>query len=304
MPSLRSRIVNAIMLRLPPLLRQDRTIQQERARVEALARRWIRPPRGVRVVPVMAGQAPGEWLDPGQARSGRVLLYLHGGGYTICSPATHRMLTGRLALECRARTLVIDYRLAPEHPFPAALEDTLSAYRWLLDQGIPPGRIAVGGDSAGGGLSLALCVSLRETAEPLPGALYLISPWTDLTFSGESHRTHTGVDPIFHGGTGTTFAPAYTDGHDPADPLISPLFADLRGLPPTLIHVGGDEILLSDSTRLVDKLRLAGVASTLEIWPGMWHVFPMTAEWIPEGAQSIQKIAAFIDTHLPGMAGK
>lgn len=300
MPSLRSRIFKSVILRQRAILRQGRTIQEERAEIEALAKKWIRPPRAVSVLPVTAGGVPAEWVEARKSETQRVILYLHGGGYTICSPATHRGLTGQLALACRARLLVIDYRLAPEHPFPAALEDALSAYRWLLDQGIRPQQIAVGGDSAGGGLTLAAAVSLRAAGEPLPAALFLISPWTDLTFSGESHQTRAKVDPIFRGGGGSTFAPAYADGHDPSDPLISPVFADLHHLPPTLIHVGNDEILLSDSTRLAEKLRTAGGEVTLEIWPGMWHVFPTAAPWIPESVQSIHKIAAFIGEHIPG----
>jgi len=299
MPSLRSRIFKFVILRQWTILRHDRTIQEERAEIEALAKKWIRPPRVVSVREVTAGGIPAEWVESRKSETQRVILYLHGGGYTICSPASHRGLTGQLALACRARLLVIDYRLAPEFPFPAALEDALSAYRWLLDQGISVKQIAVGGDSAGGGLTLATAISLRAAGESLPAALFLISPWTDLTFSGESHQSRAKVDPVFRGGGGSTFAHAYAVNHDPANPLISPVFADLKGLPPALIHVGNDEILLSDSTRLAEKLQTAGVDTSLEIWPGMWHVFPTAAPWIPESVQSIRKIAAFIGEQVP-----
>ncbi len=182
MPSLQSRIFKLIILRQRSILRKGRTIQEERAVVNALAERWIRPPRSVQVTPVTAGGVPSEWVEPRKVRPSRTVLYLHGGGYTICSPATHRGLASQLALACPTRLLVIDYRLAPENTFPAALEDSLAAYRWLLGQGISPRSIAIAGDSAGGGLTLSTAVSLREAGEPLPAALVLLSPWTDLTF--------------------------------------------------------------------------------------------------------------------------
>jgi acetyl esterase/lipase len=200
---------------------------------------------------------------------------------------------------CQARLLAIDYRLAPEHPFPAALEDALSAYHWLLNRGVASQNIAIGGDSAGGGLTLSTTVSLHAAGEPLPAALFLLSPWTDLTFSGESLKTRARVDPVFRGGGGSGFAPAYAKGHDPADPLISPIFADLHGLPPTLIHVGDEEILLSDSTRIAENLKAAGVDTSLEVWCDMWHVFQSAAPWIPEAVQAVAKIGAFTRQHIP-----
>ena len=227
-----------------------------------------------------------------------MVLYLHGGGYTICSPATHRGLAGRIALLAGARLLSVDYRLAPEHPYPAALEDALDAYHWLLAEGIPADRIAIGGDSAGGGLTLATAVSLSAAGEPLPAALFLISPWTDLTFSGESHQTLKKADPIFQGKGGASFAPAYAGKLDPALPLISPLFADLHGLPSTLIQVGSDEILLDDSTRLEEKLKSAGVNVDLQIWEGMWHIFQCFAPWFPEAGQAVNRIGRFIRTQI------
>jgi acetyl esterase/lipase len=207
---------------------------------------------------------------------------------------THRGLVSRLALAGEARVLAIDYRLAPEHPFPSALEDTLAACRWLIAEGIPPERLIIGGDSAGGGLTLATALSLRDAGDPLPAALVCISPWTDLTFSGESVRTRANIDPVLKPHFDGAYTRSYTGEHNPTHPLISPLFADLRGLPPTLIHVGNNEILLSDSTRLEEKMKATGVDVTLEIWEGMWHVFQVFAPYLPEADQSIRKIGAFI----------
>ncbi len=191
---------------------------------------------------------------------------------------------------------MLDYRLAPEHPFPAALEDALTAYRWLLAEGVSPARMAIAGDSAGGGLTLATAVSLREGGDPLPAALALISPWSDLTFSGDTIHTLADVDPVLKV-DGKPLVDYYTAQHNPAAPLISPLFADLHGLPPLFIQVGSDEILLNDSTRLAEKARLAGVDVTLEVWKGMWHVFQVFAPYVPEAQKAIEQMAAYIEAH-------
>jgi len=299
MPSLRSRIFKAILRRqMPSWLNSDRPLAETRARVDTLAERWIHPPRRTAVRSVVAEGVPAEWLEPNQGNSSRAILYLHGGGYVLCSTKTHRSLAGQIALAAGVPLLSIEYRLAPEHPFPAALEDALAAYRWLLAQGIAAERIAIGGDSAGGGLTLAVTVRLLAMGQPLPAALFLISPWTDLTFSGESHRTRKKADPVFQGQGGVSFAPAYAGNHELTDPLISPLFADLHGLPPTLIQVGSDEILLSDSTRVEAKMISAGVPVDLQIWEGMWHVFQTFAPWFPEAGQAVKRIGRFIRTQI------
>ena len=295
MTSLRSRILHRTLQRVTGALALNLSIQEQRTRLDELARRGIRVPKGVTVRTVRAGGVHAEWLEPVGVDLQKVILYLHGGGYCICSLDTHRGLAARLALASRARLLIIDYRLAPEHPFPAALEDALAAYHWLLTQGIPANQIVVGGDSAGGGLTLATALSLREAGQALPMALFLLSPWTDLTFSGESFHTRKKLDPIFGGeGNRLGFAPAYLGIHDPANPLISPLFADLHGLPPTLIHVGSDEMLLDDSLRLGKKLTAAGANVRLEVWTGMWHVFQVFAPYVPEAQQAICQIGDWI----------
>ena len=300
MTSLRSRILHRTLHRVTGALALNLSVQEQRTRMDELARRGIRVPIEVTVRTVQAGGVHAEWIEPVGVDPQRVILYLHGGGYCICSLDTHRGLACRLAMACRARLLSIDYRLAPENPFPAALEDSLATYRWLLAQGIPAKQIAIGGDSAGGGLTLATALSLRDGSQGLPAALFLISPWTDLTFSGESIETRKGIDPIFGGeGNRLGFAPAYLGKHDPANPLISPLFADLHSLPPTLIHVGSDEILLDDSVRLDEKLKASGVSARLHVWDGMWHVFQIFAPYLPEAQQAICQIGDFVCEQIP-----
>jgi acetyl esterase/lipase len=285
------KVTSAINLRL--------SIQEQRTRMDELARRGIRIPKGVTVRTTQAGGIHAEWIEPANVSTQKTILYLHGGGYCICSLDTHRGLAARLALASQAHVLIIDYRLAPENPFPAALEDALASYHWLLEQGVDAGQIAIGGDSAGGGLALATALCLREAGQKLPAALFLLSPWTDLTFSGESHRTLKKIDPIFGGKSGSLeFGPAYLGVDDPTNPLISPLFADLHDLPPTLIQVGSDEILLDDSTRLEAKLKSSEVVTKLEIWAGMWHVFQIFAPYVPEAQQAICQVGDFINKHI------
>ena len=300
MTSLRSRILHQTLHRVTNAINFRFSIQEQRTRLDGLARRGIRTPKNVTVSTTRAGGVHAEWIDPVGFATDKVLLYLHGGGYCICSLDTHRGLAARLALASCAHVLILDYRLAPENRFPAALEDALAAYRWALAQGIPSKQIAIGGDSAGGGLTVATAVNLRDAGQKLPAALFLLSPWTDLTFSGESHQTRKKIDPIFGGEDGgLNFAPAYLAGQDPTNPLISPLFADLQGLPPTLIHVGSDEILLDDSTRLEEKMKAAGVESHLQVWEGMWHVFQVFAPYIPEAQLSIDRVGQFIQKSIP-----
>jgi len=273
------------------------SIQEQRRRIETLARLIIHLPAGVTKESVQAGKVQAEWVVPVKSKTETAVLYLHGGGYTLCSSATHRGLTGVIALASKSRLLVPNYRLAPEHPFPAALEDALSAYHWLLTHGIAPQHIAIGGDSAGGGLALATAISLRDSGDPLPAALFLLSPWTDLTFSGESFHTRRAVDPIFGGEDENIepgFAPAYLGQENPSNPLISPLLSDLHGLPATIIHVGDDEILLDDSTRLEKKMKAAGVDVRIRVWDELWHVFQAFVPILPEARQSVAEIGEFI----------
>jgi acetyl esterase/lipase len=226
------------------------------------------------------------------------VLYLHGGGYCIGSPYSYRVLTGAIAKRVGIPVYVPDYRLAPEHPHPAALEDALAAYRWLIDDGYLPQCIAVVGDSAGGGLTLALCLALRNEHERLPAAIGLLSPWVDLACRGETFEKLADRDPLLSPEGLRRWARAYLGDLPPDHPLCSPLYAALSGLPPTLIQVGSEEIVLSDSTRLAERARQAGVDVRLHQYDGMWHDFQLQVGVLRETDAAIKEIGAFVKEHL------
>ena len=243
---------------------------------------------------VDAGGVPGEWITTPGVADERVIFYLHGGGYVLGSVNTHRELISRLSRAAGARVLAIDYRLAPESPFPAAVHDSVSAYRWLLSQGVEPGQIVVGGDSAGGGLTVAMLLALRDAEGPLPAAGVCISPWTDMECAGESLlKSVEGEGMIALDGI-LRMAKVYLRGADARTPLASPIYADLTGLPPLLIQVGGAEELLSDATRLAERAEAAGVDVTLESWEDMFHVWHSFATMLPEAQQAIERIGEFV----------
>jgi acetyl esterase/lipase len=277
-------------------------VSVERARAHASSRiRRPRVPRGWRLIlRDSQGDAPlrGEWLELAAAKHPvRTVLYCHGGGYYFCSPASHRPLVFGLATRSRARTFSLDYRLAPEHPFPAALEDALAAYRRLLTDGTPPESIVIAGDSAGGGLALATLVALRDAGDPLPAAGVLFSPWTDLAATGGTLKTNDGLDPMFCGAAIARAAKFYIGDADPADPYLSPLYADLSGLPPLLIQASSTEVLLDDARRVAERARAAGVAVELEIWPKMPHVWQLWIPFVPEAKEALERAAHFIRRH-------
>ena len=266
--------------------------KQARAKLSG-ARRPV--PSGVAARPSPVGGIGGEWLEASGVQPAGTLLYLHGGGYFACSPQTHRPITSGLALRGLA-VFAPDYRLAPENPFPAAVEDAVAAYRGLLASGIDPSTLVVGGDSAGGGLALAMLVSLRDAGDPLPAGGILFSPWTDLAGTGPSMERNHRRDAMFPGRGIERAAAPYLNGADPRTPLASPLYAELHGLPPLLIHVGSYEVLLDDSTRLADRARAAGSNVTVRTWPVVPHVWPLFP--IPEAAQSLDAAAAFLRERL------
>jgi epsilon-lactone hydrolase len=266
---------------------------------EKLVARYVKLPRRCEITPVDAGGIPAEWVSWKGAESGRVILYLHGGGYTICSPRTHRDLMWRLARAAGARVLVPDYRLAPEHPHPAAVEDAVAAYRWLLKKGVKPRRLAVMGDSAGGGLALVLLQQLRDRKVPLPACAVCLSPWTDLTASGDSMRANRCRDPLLWPEAIAYTARLYAPEADLAKPAVSPLFGSFRGLPPLLIQVGGAEVLLDDSRRAAAKAAIAGVPTAITIWPGMIHVFQAMAFILKESRRAIREIGQFVAKQIP-----
>lgn len=236
-----------------------------------------------------------EWISVGKTLEECTVLYLHGGAYNIGSLNTHRDLAAQISKASKIKTLLIDYRLAPEHIHPAAVEDVVIAYRWLINNGFSPKNIVIAGDSAGGGLTIAALVSLRDAYEPLPAATVCLSAWTDLELTGESITTHVHADPFLNPDWLRFMAQHYVANHDPHTPLISPIYADLSGLPPMFIQVGSDEILLSDSTRLAQHAHMSGVDTKLEIWEKMWHFF---AGKIPEGNRAINKVGEFIQNHI------
>ncbi len=244
--------------------------------------------------PVEMGGVPAEWVTVPGSSEDHTIFYLHGGGYGTGSPRTHRAMISRIARASGARALSVDYRLAPENPHPAALEDSLAAYRALLSQGVDPTRIIIGGDSAGGGLALATLVSLRDAGEPLPAVAVLLSPWTDLAGTGESMNTKAQADPLVTGQGLVDMAASYAGGADLTNSLISPLYADLKGLPPMLIQVGTAEMLLDDSARLAARAREAGVEVAYEPWEDMIHVWQFFAWMLPEGQQAIDRIGEYI----------
>lgn len=256
------------------------------------------PPPDVAFTPVDANGVPAEWSFAPDGDPATAILFLHGGGYCSGSVASHRSLAGGLARVACARTLALGYRLAPEHPFPAALDDALAAWRFLRASGLAPERIALAGDSAGGGLCLALMLRLRALREPLPAATWLISPWVDLGMTGATMESKAAVDPLIRRGYLEELAAAYLAGHDPRDPLASPLDADLTGLPPTRIDVGSAETLLDDAVRLAGRLGAVNVAVRLEVWPGMIHAFPLWAARLRDGRRALEGGGAFLRAAL------
>ena len=241
-----------------------------------------------------AGGGPAEWVTAPGCDPGRAVLYLHGGGYVIGSINTHRRLAYDISAASGARVLVIDYRLAPEHPFPAAVDDAATAWRWLLQQGFATSRLAIAGDSAGGGLTLATLVNLRDQKLGLPACAVAVSPWVDLEGAGNSITARAAQDPMVQKDGLLWMAGMYLNGRDAKTPLAAPLHADLKGLPPILVQVGTAETLLDDATRIAEKFHAAGVDVRLAIWPNMLHVFPLFAPVLSEGRDGCLEIGAFI----------
>lgn len=246
--------------------------------------------------PVATDLWHGEWIAARQARADRVVLYLHGGGYVSGSPRTHRALMGHLSRHTRAPVLALDYRLAPEHTYPAALEDAWAAYWWLLKEDMPANRVVVAGDSAGGGLTLALLLALRDAGAPLPAAAVCFSPWVDLALTGGSLHKNKSTDFINMEVLRATAA-MYLGGHDPYDPLVSPLYGNLRGLPPLLIQVGSAELLYDDGRRLAHYARRAGVDVQFDVYGGMVHVFQFMYLIEPKSRQAVHAAAHFVRKH-------
>ncbi len=271
------------------------TMQERRAGFEAMPLQPLAD--DVKFRRVDAGGVPGEWITVAESREDRVLYYLHGGGYVLGSVNTHRELVSRLTRVMGARALSVDYRLAPEDPFPAAVSDAVKAYRWLLGEGVDPSGIVIAGDSAGGGLTMACLVALRDAEDRLPAAAVCLSPWADMECVGESLvqlAGKGGIDPV----SIREMAMAYVGEADPREPLASPIHADLTGLPPLLIQVSKAEELYSDATRLAERARACGVETEVEAWEDMTHVWQMSAGLIPEGREAIEDVGRFVRKRL------
>jgi monoterpene epsilon-lactone hydrolase len=255
-------------------------------------------PDGVAWTDVDAGGVPAIWATPANGSDDRVLQYVHGGGYVMGAAEYYRKLTGHLANAIGCRVLNVDYRLAPEHPHPAPVEDSTAAYRWLLEQGIESGHIAVAGDSAGGGLTVATLLSIRAAGLPMPAAAMPLSPWVDMEGTGDSVTSRVERDLLVHADVLKGMADAFLQGQDPRDPLAAPLHADLSDLCPLYIQVGDDETLLDDSVRLAERARRAGVECRLDVFPEMQHVFQMAAGNMPEADEAIGRLADWVRPRL------
>lgn len=289
MPSLQSHFWRFILKRLK---NRHLPLAEMRDKLEKNARRY-RLPKDVTCQPGQPGMPTADWLIPDDRRSERVILYLHGGGYVMGSRNTYRFFAAHLARACGMRVRLLDYRLAPEHPFPVALDDTLAAFHDVCGQGIAPEQIVLVGDSAGGGLALAAAVALRDAGQPGPGQIVCLSPFTDLAMTGASIDSKAAIDPWVTK-TSLHLADMYRGELPPTHPLLSPLYADLAGLPPVLVQVGSDEILLDDATRVAARIEAAGGSARLSVWPRMWHVFPLFAPYLPEANRALKEIAEFL----------
>lgn len=277
---------------------RDASLEETRDRFERLAPLLGAPPDDVEIVPTTLAGLSAERFTPRGAPADAVVLFLHGGGYCIGSLNTHRAFAARFAQASGTAAVSVDYRLAPEHPFPAAVDDAMAAYRALVREGYAPQRIVIAGDSAGGGLTLAALAALRDSGDALPAAGVCLSPWTDLANTGASIAAKAPGDPMLEPWKLDAFARHYLGECDPRNSLASPLYADYRGFPPLLVHVGDAEILRDDSTRLVQRARDAGVEVTFKLEPEMIHVWHYFAALIPEGEAALNEVGAYVRERL------
>jgi monoterpene epsilon-lactone hydrolase len=297
--SFRSRLLRVAVRRLiAPIVSGDAPVPVRRRKLERLARMMRTPlPAGTQIETMQLGGVPGNWVRNTRVAAKRTVLYFHGGAYVAGSPTIYRDFLAQLARSWQAQVAAVDYRLAPEHPYPAAVSDVLAAYRALLEQGIASTEIVVAGDSAGGGLVLACLLQARDAGLSLPAAAVLLSPWVDLAVRGSSAER--GRDDMLDADRLRADAALYLAGAAPETPLASPLYADLHGLPPLLVQVTDTEILLDDARRLVDALHAAGIAAELRVWAGLWHVWQVGAGKMPEADGALREAAAFLDGAAP-----
>jgi acetyl esterase/lipase len=303
MPSLRSKLFIFLLknrhllhgkLKRINTINENTSIPRLREEVEKGAGFFGKLPEGFSLEPFTIGTLQAEWMLPPGATKKKVILYFHGGGLVIGSIKAHRGIVSKFVKGSGVPALVIDYRLAPEHPFPEGLEDSVSAYNYLLGTGIKPSEIIFMGDSGGGNLVFAAMLALKERGIELPAAAIALSPWTDLTNSGDSWELNAKKDTLTWKEAQIIFSNYYTGNNNPLNPLISPLFGDLTGLPPLLICAGSDETLFSDSTRLAEKAKISGVDVTLHIGKGLFHCYPACAPLFPEAVKAMKEICDFI----------
>lgn len=297
MPSIRSsafRLFTKYYLR--PKFSVNKSVEEHRKVLESVSKLTLLP-FGTKTELLSIDGIKAEWVSVGNVTEDKVILYLHGGAYTFGSPNTHRDIAARMSKYSGFKVLVIDYRLAPEYPYPAAIDDSTNAFQWLIKNGVPPSSIAVAGDSAGGGLAIVTMLSLRDNGYPLPGSAVCFSPWTDLEGTGESNTANIEIDPLIKPEWGDYMAAFYACDNDLKNPYISPIYADLKGLPPMLIQAGSDEVLLSDSKRLNEIALEAEVEIKLDIWEKMWHVWQFFGGMMPEGAKALKEAGDFVRKH-------
>jgi acetyl esterase/lipase len=268
-------------------------------RMIAMAARLLPPPRGVHMHPQQVDGLGGFRFEPERSRRPGAILYLHGGGFVLGSPSTHRNIASRLAQKCCLPVVLPEYRLAPEARWPSARDDACRAWRALIDAGVDPGHIILAGDSAGGGLALAVAQHAVASGHSTPAALVCLSPWVDLSLRGATLESLAGVDLMLSPKWLAWAARTYLGGHPADAPTASPLFGDMRGLPPTLVQVAGREVLLDDSIRLVESVRAAGGNASLQVEPNLWHVWQMFAGVLPAADAALDRVARFIDEILP-----
>lgn len=291
--SLRARLFGPVsQFLLQPVLAAPAAVM--RPKLERIAGLITNIPRGTTIEPITLAGRPAERLTPKGAVSAQVIYYMHGGAYLGGSPRTHRGMLAHLAKAANATVIALDYRLAPEHPYPAALDDAVAGWTELQAQGVKPANLVIGGDSAGGNLALVTAIALRDRGLPLPAGLVLLSPWTDMSSSGVSMGTRAERDRLLTVRGIDRAAREFANGLPLTDPRLSPLFATLEGLPKMLIQVGDDELLLDDSLRLADAARKAGVDVTVEHKLGLWHVWQVMAGWMPEADQAVAAMGAFV----------
>jgi epsilon-lactone hydrolase len=300
MPSLQARVMRLLVRLFAPDLHHERSVESIRADLDRAAHA-SKPPIGTTKRRLFIGDMEAEWITPaGESRG--VLLYLHGGAYIAGSIVSHSNTVAYFADVAGVEALLPAYRLAPEHPFPAALDDAVAAYRWLLAQGRHPDELVIAGDSAGGGLTLATLVYLRDARLPLPAAAICLSAWTDLAATGSSLRTRARKEPWLRAESVVPGAAHYYSDQSPRHPLISPLYADLAALPPILMQVGDYEILLDDTLRVAEKIRAVGGVVEVEVWNGMWHVFQAFTNQLPESRAAVASIGEFIRSYVKQLA--